>query len=267
MFLANYGRKLALRHTVSVLETASNSCSNTIPTRLNDKAQLCVLQCARILRIHKHSCSSFSTLNTTCYWGPDRTTEAMAYMVKPGRKFYCLRGMGIGMTPASFFTTALASLLILLMCSTAVGSEGQNTTCVSSYHQFEEATITNNSENTDALFSTLYKPNQPLPYSVTVLYQVRLPDGTTQRISSDPNCPREVWLWTYSPVFLMAEPSLFNRFTAYTMNYFRTWKPATVTLTVPLPCEASTFDFLNMMTMCVSWEHTKVTHTPMPVCI
>ena len=179
----------------------------------------------------------------------------MKYMVKPGREFSCLRGMGIGMTPASFFTTALASVVILLMCSTAVGSEGQNTTCVSSYYQFEEAAITNNSENIDALFSTLYKPNQPLPYSVTVLYQIRLPNGTTQRISSDPNCPSELWMWTYSPVFLMVKPSLLNRFTVYTINYFRKWKSPTVTLTVPLPCEASTFDFLTRMTMCVSWEH------------
>ncbi len=169
------------------------------------------------------------------------------------------------MTPAFLRIVALASLLILLMCSTAVGSEGQNTTCVSNYYQFEEAAITNNSENTDALFSTLYKPNQPLPYSVTVLYQVRLPNGTTKRISSDPTCPSELWLWTYSPVFLMAEPSLFNRFTAYTMNYFRVWQSPTVTLTVPLPCEASTFDFLTRMTMCVSWEHTELTYTPMPV--
>ena len=179
----------------------------------------------------------------------------MKYMVKPGREFSCLRGMGIGMTPASFFTTTLTSLLVLMMCSTAVGSEGQNTSCVSSYYQFEEAAITNNSENIDALFSTLYKTNQPLPYSVTVLYQVQQPNGTTQRISSDPNCPSELWMWTYSPVFLLFEPSLFNRFTVYTINYFRTWKSPTVNLTVPLPCEASTFDFFTKMTMSVSWEH------------
>ena len=168
-----------------------------------------------------------------------------------------LKGMCIDMTTTFLPTVALASLLVLLMCSTAVGSEEQNTTCVPSYYQFEEAAITNNSENIDALFSTLYKPNQPLPYSVTVLYQVRLPNGTTQRISSDPNCPSELWMWSYSPVFLVAEPSLFNRLTVYTMNYFKTWQSPTVTLTVPLPCETSTFDFLNTMTMSVSWEHTK----------
>ena len=195
------------------------------------------------------------TKHTSCYWCPGKTTKAMKYMVKPGREFSCLRGMGIGMTPASFFTVSCASVFVLLMCSTAVGSEGQNTTCVSSYYQFEEAAITNNSENSDALFSTLYKPNQPLPYSVTVLYQIQLPNGTTQRISSDPNCPSELWMWTYSPVFLMVEPSLFNRFTLYTINYFSRWKSPTVNLMVPLPCEASKFNFFAKMTMCVSGEH------------
>ena len=171
-------------------------------------------------------------------------------LVKPGREFSCLRGMGTGMT-----TIACAFVFVLLMCSAVVGSEEQNTTSVSSYYQFEEAAITNNSENIDALFSTLYKPNQPLPYSVTVLYQVQLPNGTIQRISSDPNCPSELWMWTYSPVFLMVEPSLFNRFTLYTINYFSRWKSPTVNLTVPLFCEASKFDFFAKMTMCVSGEH------------
>ena len=192
------------------------------------------------------------TKHTSCYWCPGRTTEAMKYMVKPGREFSCLRGMGIGMTPASFFTISCAFVFVLLMCSTAVGSEGQNTTCVSSYYQFEEVAITNNSKNIDALFSTLYKPNNPLPYSVTVLYQVQLPNGTTQRISSDPNCPSELWMWTYSPVFLLAEPSLFNRFTLYTINYFKVWHSPTVTITVPCPCNSSISEFLNRMTMSVS---------------
>ncbi len=161
--------------------------------------------------------------------------------------------MCLKMTPAFLPTITFAALPVLLMCSTAVGSEGQNTTCVSSYYQFEEATITNNSENIDALFSTLYKPNQPLPYSVTVLYQVRLPNGTTQRISSAPHCSSELWMWTYSPVFLLAEPSLFNRFTVYTMNYVKVWHSPTVTITVPCPCNSSISEFLDRMTMSVSY--------------
>ena len=173
--------------------------------------------------------------------------------------------MCLEVTPTSLTPQVLASLLILLACATAVCSdEGQNTTCVSKYYLFEEAAITNNSENIDALFSNLYRPNHPLPYSLTVLYQVRFPNGTTQRISSDPTCPSELWMWTYSPVFLLTEPSVFNRFTLYTINYFRTWKSPTVTLTVPLPCKGSTIGFLSTMTMRVSWEHTYITYT---VCI
>ena len=160
------------------------------------------------------------------------------------------------MTTVSVTPSVLVSLLILLMCTTVkCRYEGQNISCVSRYHEFEEAAITNNSENVDALFSKLYKPNQPLPYSLTVLYQVQLPNGTTQRISSDPTCPSELWMWTYSPVFLLAEPSLFNRFTLYTINYFTPWKSPTVTLTVPLPCEGKIFDFHNRVTMSVSYSY------------
>ena len=198
------------------------------------------------------------------------------------KKFFYLRGMDLKMTTASLTPSVLVPFLILLMCTTVkCCDEGQNISCVSRYHEFEEAAITNNSDNVDALFSKLYKPNQPLPYSLTVLYQVRLENGTTQRISSDPTCPSELWMWTYSPVFLLAEPSLFNRFTLYTINYFRPWKSPTVTLTVPRPCEGKIFDFLNRMTMSVSWEHAVILHSEnviqaysgerslllMPVCI
>ena len=166
------------------------------------------------------------------------------------------------MTTASATPTVLVSLLILLMCTMVkCRDERQNISCIARYYKYEEAAITNNSENVDTLFSKLYKPNQPLPYSLTVLYQVQLSNGTTQRISSDPTCPSELWMWTYSPVFLLAEPSIFNRFTLYTINYFRPWKSPTVTLTVPLPCEGKIFDFLNRMTMSVSWEHTVILHS------
>ena len=165
------------------------------------------------------------------------------------------------MPTASLSPCVLASLFILLTCTTAECSDiGQNTSCISRYYEFEEAAITNNSENTDALFSQLYKPNQPLPYSLAILYQVCLTNGTTQRISSDPTCHSELWLWTYSPVFLLAEPSLFNRFTLYTLNYFITWKSPTVTLTVPPPCKANTMDFLKRMTMSVSWVDYSTLH-------
>ena len=165
------------------------------------------------------------------------------------------------MLTASLSPCVLASLFILLTCTTAECSDiGQNTSCISRYYEFEEAAINNNSENTDALFSQLYKPNQPLPYSLAILYQVRLTNGTTQRISSDPTCHRELWMWTYSPVFLLAEPSLFNRFTLYTLSYFRNWKSPTVTLTVPLPCKANTMDFLKRMTMSVSWVDYSTLH-------
>ena len=50
------------------------------------------------------------------------------------REFSCLRKVCLVMIPASLPPIALASLLVLLTCFAAVGSKGQNTTCVSKYY-------------------------------------------------------------------------------------------------------------------------------------
>ena len=145
--------------------------------------------------------------------------------------------------------------LLIWSISTAESSEVvENASCVSKFPVFEEAAITNNSDNTYALFSTLYPPNQPLPYSIAILYQVHLTNGTMQTLSSDSKCPSELWLWTYSPVFMLFEPSLLNKMTYYALNNFQSWKSPTVTLTVPKPCPNVTYQFLNEMTMAVSWS-------------
>ena len=154
-------------------------------------------------------------------------------------------------------TFPLKVTLVLLVWSVTVaecGEVGQNITCVSKYPVFEEAAITNNSDNIHALFSTLYPPNQPLPYSIAIIYQVRLANGTMQRLSSDPNCSSELWLWTYSPVFMLFKPSLLNKMTYYALNNLQSWKSPTVTLTVPRPCPEHVFSFLNEMTMTVSFS-------------
>ena len=143
-------------------------------------------------------------------------------------------------------------LLVSTWC-TDLGRAGTAPVCVSDYPEFEEAAITNNPANVHALFSVLYSPNQPLPFSVVIIYQVQLPNGTTQRISSDPDCSNELWMWTYSPVFLLLEPNLLNKMTLYALNSFRDWTSPTVTLTVPLPCENVSYSFLNEMTMAVSY--------------
>ena len=112
---------------------------------------------------------------------------------------------------ATFLLLVTFVLLVWSATVTECGEVGQNITCVSKYPVFEEAAITNSSDNIHALFSTLYPPNQPLPYSIAIIYQVRLANGTMQRLSSDPNCSSELWLWTYSPVFMLYEPSLLNK--------------------------------------------------------
>ena len=71
---------------------------------------------------------------------------------------------------------------------------------VSVYREFEEAAITDTPGNIHSLFSVLHTPKHPLPFSMVILYQVQLPNGTTQRVSSDAGCSNELWMWTYSPV-------------------------------------------------------------------
>ena len=135
-------------------------------------------------------------------------------------------------------------------------------TCVSVYHEFEEAAITNNPENVHSLFSTFYSPNHPLPFSVVILYQVQFPNGTTQQVSSGTGCSSELWMWTYSPVFLWVEPSILNKMTLYALNGHEDWKSPMVTLTVPLPCQNVSYSFLNEMTMTVSWSNIAIyTHS------
>ena len=141
---------------------------------------------------------------------------------------------------------------LVAACCLDLGRTKAVPTCVSVYHEFEEAAITNSPANVHSLFSLLYSPNQPLPFSVVIHYQVQLPNGTTVRVSSDTGCPSEIWMWTYSPVFLWFEPSLLNKLTLYAMNGVVHWKSPTVTLTVPLPCQNVSYSFFNEMTMAVS---------------
>ena len=143
---------------------------------------------------------------------------------------------------------------LLAACYLDLAKTATVPTCVHVYHEFEEAAITNSSANVHSLFSVLYSPNHPLPFSVVIHYQVQLPNGTTARVSSDTGCPSELWMWTYSPVFLWFEPSLLNKLTLYAMNGVVRWKSPTVTLTVPLPCQNVSYSFLNEMTMAVSWN-------------
>ena len=160
---------------------------------------------------------------------------------------------------ASPFTYFTVWCLLATWC-TEMGRTESPPACVSIYHEFEEAAITNNPGNVHSLFSALYSPNHPLPFSMVILYQVQLPNGTTQRVSCDTGCSNELWMWTYSPVFLWLEPSLLNKYTLYALNGLRDWASPTVTLTVPLPCQNVSYSFLNEMTMAVSYGDSMLWH-------
>ena len=157
------------------------------------------------------------------------------------------------------FTCFTIWCLLATWC-TGLGRTETVPPCVSVYHEFEEAAITNNPGNVHSLFSVLYSPNHPFPFSMVILYQVQLPNGTTQRVSSDTGCSNELWMWTYSPVFLWLEPSLLNKLTLYALNGVRDWVSPTVTLTVPLPCQNVSYNFFNEMTMAVSYGDSMLWH-------
>ena len=141
--------------------------------------------------------------------------------------------------------------LLLLMVSVLASSANA---CVTSFSEFEKATIVNAS-NVEALAKAFYQVNRPFPLSVQVVYHINSTNGT-DTISTDPSCPpgKEVWLWVPSPVFLFINPTKLNLYALYTLNYFSYLWPPVVNITVPKICNTSLnqFSFLSDFTMRVS---------------
>ena len=146
----------------------------------------------------------------------------------------------------------LVSLLpVLVSGSTAQ----QDPLCTDSYAEFESASVGSNDSGRDIrsqLYNAFYAPNQHLPYSVLVTYQLVLINGTRVNLSSDPDCSRELWMWLSSPALLMGDTTYFNRMLLFTLNYFMEWHSPHVTITTAIPpCSANVEDFLSEMTASV----------------
>ena len=160
-------------------------------------------------------------------------------------------------------------LVCLLLPALAVGNTvQQDLLCTDSYAEFESASVGSNISGANLrsqLYEAFFTPNQHLPYSVIVSYQLVLANGTRLNLSSDPDCSSELWMWVSSPVFLASNIAYANRYILFTLNYFMDWKPphVTITTTVP-PCPARMRDFLSEMTASVSLLDTlllqKCTH-------
>ena len=151
-------------------------------------------------------------------------------------------------------------LVCLLLPALAVGNTvQQDLLCTDSYAEFESASVGSNISGANLrnqLYEAFFTPNQHLPYSVIVSYQLVLANGTRLNLSSDPDCSSELWVWVSSPVFLIVDTTYTNRFLLFALNYFNEWKPPHVTITTTVaPCPARTGGFLSEMTALVSsWD-------------
>ena len=131
----------------------------------------------------------------------------------------------------------------------------QDLLCTDSYAEFESASIgssVNGSNIRNQLFKAFYPPNEHLPYSVHVTYQLVFANGTKLNLSSDQDCSTELWVWLSSPVFLGSDATYFNCMLLFTLNYFMDWDPPHVTITTTTaPCSDKIGDFLCEMTTMV----------------
>ena len=152
---------------------------------------------------------------------------------------------------------SVTTLAFLLLPALVHGSaDQQDLLCTNSYTEFESASVGSNVSGThtrNQLYEAFYTPNQHLPYSVLVTYQLVLDNGTRLNLSSDEDCSSELWLWMSSPVFLALEATYLNRRLLYTLNYFMEWIPPHVFIgTSVSPCQDKMSNFLNRMTATVS---------------
>ena len=148
---------------------------------------------------------------------------------------------------------------LLLPVFLAGGSTAQQDLhCTDSYAEFESASVGSNVSGNNIrnqLYEAFYAPNQDLPYSVLVTYQLVLPNGTRFNLSSDQDCGSELWVWLSSPVFLVSGVTYLNRMLLFTLNYFKEWKPPHVTITTTTaPCPDKIGGFLSKSTASVGFS-------------
>ena len=147
----------------------------------------------------------------------------------------------------------LVSLLLPILVSGSTAQE--DPLCTDSYAEFESAGVGSNDSGRDIrnqLYKAFYAPNQHLPYSVLVTYQLVLTNGTRVNLSSDPDCSSELWMWLSSPVFIIGRTEYLSRMLLFTLNYFSEWKPPHIIITTTTaPCNNKIEDFLSEMTASV----------------
>ena len=151
-----------------------------------------------------------------------------------------------------------ANILVCLLLPVLVGGSTvqQDLLCTDSYVEFESASVGSNVSGSDIrnqLYKVFYAPNQHLPYSVIVTYQLLLTNGTRVKLSSDQDCSSELWMWLSSPVFLYFDTTYLSHTLLFTINYFLEWKESHITITTTTaPCHEKIGEFLSEITASVS---------------
>ena len=160
--------------------------------------------------------------------------------------------------------SVIIQVCLLLLASTDGSTAQEGLRCTDSYIEFEGASVGSNISGTsirNRLYEAFYAPNQHLPYSVIVAYQLLLVNGTRLKLSSDQTCNTELWMWLSSPVFLLVESTTLNRYLLFTLNYLEDWQPPKVTITTTIaPCSDKIRDFLSQMTASVSYGTMHACH-------
>ena len=150
----------------------------------------------------------------------------------------------------------LVSLLLPILAGSSTAQ--QYPLCTDSYAVFESASVGSNDSSRDVrnqLYKAFYAPNQHLPYSVLVTYQLVLTNGTRVNLSSDSDCSNELWAWLSSPVFLIGDTTCLSQMLLFTLNYFIEWKPPHIIVnSTTAPCRDKVAVFLSEMTASVGLQ-------------
>ena len=166
--------------------------------------------------------------------------------------------MSVVTPPWSCCLPAYYILCLLLPILAASNTVKEDRLCTDSYVEFESASVGSNDSGRDIrnqLYKAFYAPNQHLPYSVLVTYQLVLTNGTRVNLSSDPDCSSELWVWLSSPVFLIGKTSFLSHILLFTLNYFNEWKAPHIIITMTTaPCSDKTGEFLSEMTASVGLQ-------------
>lgn len=134
-----------------------------------------------------------------------------------------------------------------------------NTTEICNYFTLEEAAITNNSVNREALYRVFFSPNLPSPKSVVVHYLVNRSGNIVPYKIRNECKNNETWYWMSSAVYFIIDPLVLDSHALYILSWlppFTEQLQPKLNLIIP-PIEAKlAFNLLQQFTMTVREYYT-----------